>query len=490
MRLQLDASNMTIFAIAAGLWLLAAILLATEFGRHGFRWRAILLSLFGFAWVGFGAGYILRFVILLCDPVLTRATQYPLWQLPEADLGRAWGYLGLYWTVFCLGALGAFVAARGVRPPLSAKMGRLELWANVPILDLLAVTTFLSAVIVYAGGELVPGAVVTPLGHFSRLRVFPACVIWYLHFRGHRTGARRYAYLVPGLAAFLLNPYREILVEVFLCVFLPMLLVKGRARRGGQAGFLRAALIAGVMLMAFTVLVEVYRPMKWGEQSWETASQYISWEQWVSKPEKAPWTEVSRRFHGFDSAALTFYLVPKFFPYENRSLSKEFVISLIPRGILLDKVRVQRGRIFSTSIWAYSGGGKVVRRPSAMIAPSMPGDLWSSGGMAAVLLGALAWGVLVGLLDGWRRRLPPGVALALVAFLGLSVAAGFERDFVLASATIVQQAIVLLAVLAVAPLRGERRVARAAEAATACGESAAVAAPGLPIAGMGRSDLR
>jgi uncharacterized membrane protein YccC len=98
--------------------------------------------------------------------------------------------------------------------------------------------------------------------------------------------------------------------------------------------------------------------------------------------------------------------------------------------------------------------------------------------LTAVLLGALAWGALVGLLESWRHRLPPGAALAFVVFLGLSVAAGFERDFVHASATIVQQVIVLLLVLALAPLRSPQRArARAARTETVSHAESALSDP-------------
>jgi hypothetical protein len=88
-----------------------------------------------------------------------------------------------------------------------------------------------------------------------------------------------------------------------------------------------------------------------------------------------------------------------------------------------------------------------------MIAPSMPGDLWSAGGAHVVVLGALAWGALIGFLDWWRRGLRGGPATALVALMAFRVAGGMERDFVHACATVAQVLIVMLLVLALVPVR-------------------------------------
>ncbi len=251
---------------------------------------------------------------------------------------------------------------------------------------------------------------------------------------------------------FLLSPYREHIVALFLCVFLPMLVTKRRVR------ILTVVAMAFAILVGSTIALVVYRPVKWEGKKWDVTRRYVDWELWRTEPQEAPWTKLSARFHGFDSAALTVYLVPAVFPYQDRDLGVEVLISaFMPRALYAGKVHVQRGRLFSRTIWAYDERGTTARTGSAMIAPSMPGDLWSAGGPKTIILGALIWGGLVGLLECWRRSLRSGPAIALIVLLGIRVAGGLERDFVHAASTIMQLVVVLLLVLAVLPLKGTRR---------------------------------
>jgi uncharacterized membrane protein YccC len=84
--------------------------------------------------------------------------------------------------------------------------------------------------------------------------------------------------------------------------------------------------------------------------------------------------------------------------------------------------------------------------------------------VAPLLIGALAWGVLIGLLEWWRRALGRA-AVALVVLFALRVGGGIERDFVLAAATIIQITIALLVVLAALPLSRTRGEAAASHEA-------------------------
>ena len=446
MRLQTDTATWFFFGATTVLWAVSVFFIVSRQERSSLKWRAVPLSLFGFAWVAFAVVFLLRFLALVYDPALFRATRFPLWLLPAGQLARTWLCLGLYWLVFCAAAV---AAVRLVGGRLSRVLGRLNLLderANLQTLDLLAVSTAIAALLPFT--IRLPIGLTTPVGHFSGLWVLPATIVWFLHFRGHQVGVRRFLYLMPGIAAFLFSPYREHLVTLFLCILLPLLVGKRRV------GFTVTIALTFAILIASSVALYVYRPVRWEGEDLGVTRRYADWELWKEQPRQAPWSKLSARFHGFDSVALTLYLVPSLFPHQDRDLGMELVMSaFVPRALHGGKIHVQRGRQFSTSIWAYDEDGKGSRTVSAMIAPSMPGDLWVAGGLKMIALGALLWGVLIGLLECCRRSLRTGPAIAFVVLFGIRVAGGTERDLVHAVSTIVQMFIVLLLVLAVLPLR-------------------------------------
>ena len=92
-----------------------------------------------------------------------------------------------------------------------------------------------------------------------------------------------------------------------------------------------------------------------------------------------------------------------------------------------------------------------------MIAPSMAGDLWSAGGIKSLLFGAAIFGVLIGLLECWRRSLNTAGSLVLVVLFGIRVGGAMERDFVTGAATIIQLMVIFLLALAVLPVRNAER---------------------------------
>ena len=446
MTLQVNGTTWWAFGGAVALWLISLVLAGTRDERASLKWRMVPLSFFGFAWVSFGVIFLLRFLMVVHDPVLFRATRYPLWLIPAGALSRTWLYLALYWLAFCAGVVAVRRAVGKRSPRFLGRLDLLESGMNVRVLDLLAACA--AATILVQSMIRLPGALRTPVGHFSGLWVLPATIAWFMHFTGRPVGARRYVYLMPGVIAFLVSPYREHLVVLFLCVLLPVLAGKRRVGLYAAVGLVIAVLLGS------SIVLYVYRPLRWEGKDLEVTSQYVNWESWRERPQEAPWCRLSTRLHGFDSAALTFHLVPAVFGHEDRSIGLELATSaFVPRAVYGSKVHVQRGRLFSTSIWAYDERGRTGRTESAMIAPSMPGDLWAAGGVKAVIIGALAWGALIGFLECRRRSLRPGPAAALVAYLGIRVAGGIERDFVHAAATIIQVLVVLVLVLAILPLR-------------------------------------
>jgi len=447
--LQSDGATWAAFGATTAVWAASLLPVCYRGAGDGPGWRRVFLSLFGFAWAAFGALFMARFLALTFDPELFRATRFPMWRLPARVLTLTWVLLGLYWVVFCAGVLAALTLGR--TPRLLAKLDLLELSADLRRLDFLAVCSGAALLGLYL--IRVPRALATPMGHLGALWVIPAAMAWFLHFRGQPVGLRRYAYLVPGAVAFLASPYREHLLMVFLCVFVPMLMRRRQVKFPVAMG-----LVMAVLLMS-SVALYVYRPVKWQGESWDEARAYADWNLWRERPKRAPWVRLSRRFHGFDSAALTVYLMPDIFPFLERDLLSELLVSaFVPRAVYQGKSDVHRGRVFSVTIWAYDGTGAARPRASAMIAPSMAGDLWEAGGWGALALGALLWGLLVGLLESWRRSLRPGAGTVLLVLMGLRVAGGMERDFVHACSTVVQVLIVFLLVLALLPVRSPVRV--------------------------------
>jgi hypothetical protein len=450
LNLQTDTTTWLAMTAVTLLWLSSgagAVLAARHSGRG---WRALPLSVFGLAWVAFGANYVLRFVLLASDPALFRATAFPPWLIPARAFTRTWLYLGAYWAAVCAGLALMLLIVPQRLPRLLCRLNALASPSQTSRLDLLCCATVLGLFLL-ASGQL-PGALRTPVGHFCSLWMVPAVLVWHLHFSGRRVGSRRFLYLAPGAIWFSFSPYREHLVGLFLCVALPAVLLK---RRLGPVVFVS---LTAAVLVGSSVVLYVYRPVRWEGQSWSAASRYADPDLWTAEPAAAPWTRLTTRFHGLDAAALTLWLVPETFPYEERDLPVELLVSaLLPRAIYAGKVHVQRGRLFSTGIWAYHEGGGVLERAPAMIAPSMVGDLWSAGGGGGVVAGALAWGCLLGLLECWRRGLAPGPGLALLAVLAFRVAGGIERDFVHAAATVIQLVIVLTITLSVMPLRSAIR---------------------------------
>jgi hypothetical protein len=141
------------------------------------------------------------------------------------------------------------------------------------------------------------------------------------------------------------------------------------------------------------------------------------------------WAEPIHRFHGFDSMLITVSLVPAVQPHSRRNvLGDPFLRAFVPRIIYSGKGYPTASQDFGNSLWAYYDPSIRGQSP-VYIAPSMPGDLFEAGGVVYVALGALIWGIVLGLLDGWKRYLASFAGAALTAFLATSCAMSVERDF-------------------------------------------------------------
>jgi len=247
--------------------------------------------------------------------------------------------------------------------------------------------------------------------------------------------------LAPALVRFLVSPFREQLVPIGLIPLLAWHCTRGRLPRR----YVLAMLVGVPLFVLAGDLTHAYRNVLWGGAEVSQAVHDLTGEDQtdlVVDPDPG-WLVALRRFHGLDSLLLTVDLVPGVFPFRNEPVVTDAVVrGLVPRVLMPDKQLSDRGPEFARTIWAFDSG----LESSAAIAPSMPGDLYHAGGLGTVALGALVWGLLLGLLDRWKDALAPGGRVAVLVMLATQVASSVERDFGHCVATLLQTLIVLLLV--------------------------------------------
>ena len=109
-----------------------------------------------------------------------------------------------------------------------------------------------------ATGEYVSPVLNRPLGLITSLWAFPATAAWALSLRsgGERFGFRRWIYLLPGLLAFFVEPFRERLL-------LMLLVPRGGAVRGKAAPSVGRVRGFVAFALASTVAVGWYRQITW-----------------------------------------------------------------------------------------------------------------------------------------------------------------------------------------------------------------------------------
>jgi hypothetical protein len=307
---------------------------------------------------------------------------------------------------------------------------------NLILFDIIAILC--SVLIIAVNIFIIPKAILTPMGRIAILYLLPLSAAWVLYFRGDPIGARRFVYFIPGIISYILNPYREVLVVNFCCILLPAL----QLRR--ITSWYKLALWMLLFLLVSTQITQIYRDYLWMNTKYYYQEKLAAqWENWQQTPANAPWVKLENRFHGFDSMALTTFFVPNFMPYSDRPLLQEMLVrAFIPRLIYSSKSALQRGREFSKTIWTFNTRGKAGKE-DAMIAPSLPGDLYSVYGLSSLIIGALCFGLLVGLLENWGRGLGTEARCLLLVGFGLQIAGALERDFTNGLANIIQQIIAL-----------------------------------------------
>ena len=437
MKFNLSIFTWLAFLLAAALWAYSSRLFYKRESGHFVK--SMFLSFFGYAWMSFGILFILRFIFLLFDAELFRATIFPLWILQDYVLSITWLNLVLYWFVFCWIYL-AITNWHALKPPLMLqRIGALDSIGKIKVMDAIFFISLVSSFIVNYPNTIVPKGLLTPIGRLGNLFVIPLTASWIMYFQKKPIGIRRLFYFLPVMIVYYLNPYREHIVLAVLCVLLPAL------EFGSKISFKRLLVSFLILLVVSTAVTSIYRGLKANRVDISIVQE--------SQIHKDNILSIPKRFHGFDSMALTVYSVPYIFPYANRNIILELLVQIIPRSVLYTKTNVRRAREFSTGIWSVTERGMHERESTAMIAPSMPGDLYSSHGIGIVIIGSFIWGLIVGILEKWAKGLSPTGKVLLLTLFGLFVAGGIERDFVNASANIIQTHIVLLLTLAVFPYK-------------------------------------
>jgi hypothetical protein len=413
-------------------------------------WPSALKSLYGFVWLDFGLDILLRFLMLSYNAVewanmtprlLAETTETVNWSL---------AYCGLFWIMLALGYRFA-VRRRGAGPLAIVRMFTLDLVyaVAIPAALLCSVLFFL-----LDGPTQIPLALLTPLAGVAYLYIVPATVVWWDHFRRPgpwwRVTTIQLLTLLPALIHGWRSPYRENLAPVFLIPLLAGLFA-------GRKPKLRVLVPAGlVCFLVLTTFVGAYRSIKWeNARPEEVASEMRrgALMDWLT----GNWGEQLARFHSFDSMLLTVHLVPRARPYSGRSvLIDPFVRGLVPRILYGNKAAANAGEKFGTDIWAFDDPQERDHGSGAAIAPSMPGDLYESGGPLDIALGALIWGALLGLVDGWKGHLPVHCAAAITALVSTGCAMSVERDFDHSVAAFIQVFLVLIVVAGLVAL-GRRR---------------------------------
>ncbi len=430
----LQTSSLT-WAIALGLlavWALSLPLLVRI--RHG--WEQLFMSLLGLTWTGFGVGIVWRFFVLAYDAETFSSPSTKLLDREPHVVNLALVTAGVFWLCF----LAAALATRTLRTP--------EPWTHwlrqsEPIAKRSIVAASIIAALCLTVSLIpsTPASLITPLAVLGSMWVIPATIIWVAAFSGESVSRKILAVtLAPGILRAVLSPYREHIL-VLVLVILVAAVFAGRR--------LRIAIVvpaATVVLLVSTVFITTYRQVIWMEVAADEAIARVSLDEWEERPFDAPWTEILRRFHDFDSLLLTVDLVPEMAPHSDRNMIIEGISrGLIPRFLDPSKRSSNEGILFQTMIWSFDDDPNR-EEGSASIAPSMPGSLFEAGGLIEVAAGAAMWGFLIAFLDRFKTGINAPIAAGLQVMWSTQALAGIERDYAAAFANMIQVLVMLLVV--------------------------------------------
>ena len=438
-------------------WLAFAALLACWVGSvrlvPGWKtegWTAVVRSVYGIAWLGFSVDIVVRFLMLSYNAVEWANGTSRLLALPVETVTRSVMYCGMYWALVAAG----YAAARRRRTAGALAVTRVLTveMAYAAVVPVAAVCSALFYVVDMP--DEVPLALVTPLGVLATLYMVPAAIVWWDHFRrgaAWRVGSMQMVALLPAVVNAWRSPYRENIAPVFL---IPLLAAVFAGRRPRLA---RLIPVAVACFLVLTAVVSSYRAIKWENTRPEEVATEIKRAgvvEWLT----GDFGERMARFHSFDSMLLTVHLVPQARGYSGRNvLVSPFVRAFVPRMIDSGKAAADAGEQFGVRTWAYDDP-QTRDHGGAAIAPSMPGDLYDAGGPIYIALGALIWGALLGVVDGWKGHLPAWSAAAVTALVATHCAMSIERDFDHEVAGMIQIFLVLVVVCGGMMLGRRRRV--------------------------------
>lgn len=440
--LRTDALTWVIMAGMTACWMLS-VRLVPGWKRDG--WTSVLRSVYGFVWLGFGLDIVLRFSMLAYNAVEWGNGTLRLVAQPVDTVNRTLAYCGLFWLLVAL-AYAVAVRRRGAGPLGLARSFTPEFAyaAAIPV-------ALLASVIFYLidGESRLPLELITPLALLANFYMVPAAIVWWDHFRQPgpkwRIGSIHLLVLLPALINGWRSPYRENLAPLFL---IPLVAAMFAGRRPALRKLVPAILIWFVVISS---VVTSYRRIKWENVRQEEVANEMrdaSAVEWLA----GSWGDRMKRFHSFDSMLLTDAVVPAARPYSGRNvLVNPFIRGFVPRFIYGAKGEADAGEKFGAGIWAYDD--PMTRdHGGAAIAPSMPGDLYEAGGVLYIALGALIWGALLGLVDGWKAHLPPFCGAAITALVAMHCAMSVERDFDHSVAAFIQTFLLFIVVAGVVAL--------------------------------------
>jgi hypothetical protein len=423
-----------------------SVRLVPGWAREG--WPSLLKSVYGLVWLSFGLDILLRFMMLSYNAVEWGNGTPRLVALTTDTVNTTLAYCGLFWLLVAL-AYAFAVRRKSAGPMTPARVFTLDLayTAAIPV-------TVLASVVFYLieGRGSLPLVLLTPLVLLANLYMVPAAIVWWDHFRQPgpkwRIGSIHLIVLLPALVRGWVSPYRENLAPILL---IPLIAATFAGKRPALRKVVPVSLIC---LLVLSSMVSSYRRIKWENVRLEEVAREFrkgGLSGWLAGASDEP----VRRFHAFDSMLLTVDLVPALEPYSQRKvLVSPFIRGFVPRFIYSSKGAADAGMNFGTRIWAFDD--PTTREQSgASIAPSMPGDLFDAGGVLYIALGALIWGSLLGLVDGWKTHLPAYCGAAITVLVATQCAMSVERDFDNSLATFIQTLLVF--VLAAALIALARR---------------------------------
>ena len=444
--LRTDLNTWLLLAGVTACWVLS-LRLVPGWKREG--WTAILKSVFGLVWLDFGLDILLRFSMLAYNSVEWGNGSLRLMAQPVPIVNRSLAYCWLFWALIALSY--ALAVRRRTAGPLTLARTFTPDFAYAAAIPF----AFVSSVIFYLieGTSSVPLVLITPLSLLASFYMVPAVIVWWDHFRRPgpkwRIGTVHVMVLLPALVRGVCSPFRENLAPIFL---IPLFAAVFAGRR---PSLLKVAAGAVVCLLVLSTVVSSYRAVKWGNvRPQEVASELNQGglNTWLANASAEP----TRRFHAFDSFLLTVALVPSLEPYSGRNvLLSPLFRGVVPRFLYGGKSAAGAGFSFGSRIWAFDDPA-ARENSGASIAPSMPGDLFDAGGVLYIALGALIWGTLLGLVDGWKGHLPSFCAAAITIVVATQCAMSVERDFDNSVATFIQTLLVFVLVAGVVALARRR----------------------------------